>query len=85
LAAAQGKIQLALRNPMDTRPTDPASAGIRNLYKGMPAAPVAHPKVVTKKVAAVAPPQPEAYKVTIIRGNKVDETKLSDQDQLGAH
>jgi hypothetical protein len=41
---------------------------------------------VTKKIAqATPPPQPEAYKVTIIRGNKVDETKLSDQDQLGAH
>jgi len=85
LAASQGKIQLALRNPMDTKPTDPNATDIRKLYKGMPVAPVAHAKVVTKKVAPAAPPQPEAYKVTIIRGNKVDETKLSDQDQLGAH
>jgi pilus assembly protein CpaB len=85
LAASQGKIQLALRNPMDTKPTGPATTRTGGLF-GISAAPVAHPKAVTKKVAqATPPPQPEAYKVTIIRGNKVDETKLSDQDQLGAH
>jgi len=84
LAAAQGKIQLALRNPMDTKPTGPATTRTGGLF-GLPVAPVPHPKVVTKKVVPAAPSQPEPWKIVVIRGNKVDETKISDQDQLGAH
>jgi hypothetical protein len=43
-----------------------------------------HSKAAPKKIAQATPP-PEAYKVQIIRGNKVDETKFPDQDQPGAH
>jgi pilus assembly protein CpaB len=85
LASSQGRIQLALRNPMDTRPTDPAATRANGLYKGLPAPPVvAHTKSVKKPVVQ-APLPPEAYKVQIIRGNKVDETKFAEQDQPGAH
>jgi pilus assembly protein CpaB len=85
LAASQGHIQLALRNPMDTKPTGPEAVRVNGLYKGLPppAAP-AHSKPA-KKVVAQAPPPPGPYRVEIIRGNKVDETKFPEQEQPGAH
>jgi len=85
LASSQGKIQLVLRNPVDTKPTDPPPTRANTLYGSLPAPTVAvHSKAAPKKIAQATSP-PEAYKVQIIRGNKVDETKFPDQDQPGAH
>lgn len=83
LASSQGHIQLALRNPVDTRKEDIAAMKATGLYKGAappPAAP--HPKTV-KKVPVAALPPPGTYQVEVIRGNKKDETKF--EDQTGAH
>jgi pilus assembly protein CpaB len=85
LAASQGHIQLALRNPMDTRPTDPAAVRAQGLYKGLPAPPTTAHVKVAKKPIVQPPPTPGPYKVEIIRGNKVDETKFPEQEQPGAH
>lgn len=85
LASSQGHIQLALRNPIDTKKEDLAAMKATGLYKNMaqPAPPAAKPKAV-KAPKTVAPPAPPgAYKVEIIRGNKVDETKFP--EQTGAH
>jgi pilus assembly protein CpaB len=83
LASSQGHIQLALRNPVDTKQMDLIATRANGLYRGGAPAPVApRPGGVKKPVRApVAPPDP--YKVVIIRGNKVDETKFP--DQTGAH
>jgi pilus assembly protein CpaB len=84
LASSQGHIQLALRNPVDTRKEDLAAMKANGLYKNLtppPAAP--HPKSVKKGPVAAPPPPPGAYQVEVIRGNKVDETKFP--DQTGAH
>jgi len=83
LASSQGHIQLALRNPVDTKQMDLIATRANGLYRGGAPAPVApRPSGVKKPVQApVAPPDP--YKVVIIRGNKVDETKFP--DQTGAH
>jgi pilus assembly protein CpaB len=83
LASSQGHIQLALRNPVDTKQTDLPATKANGLYRGVAAAP---PPVRTKPVkrdvpAPVAAPAP--YKVEVIRGNKTDETKFPDQS--GAH
>jgi len=83
LASSQGHIQLALRNPVDTKQTDLPATKANGLYRGLAAAP---PPVRTKPVkrdvpAPVAAPAP--YKVEVIRGNKTDETKFPDQS--GAH
>src|SRR5882762_5600858 len=79
LASSQGHIQLALRNPIDTKQQDLAAMKATGLYKNLtPVAAPAHPK--TGKKTGLAPPAPPgAYKVEIIRGNKVDETKFPDQ------
>ena len=82
LASSQGHIQLALRNPIDTKKEELPGTKAGGLYRGMqvPTAPAPRPKVVKTK-AETSPPS-TGYKVQVIRGNKVDETKFPDQ---GAH
>jgi pilus assembly protein CpaB len=83
LASAQGHIQLALRNPVDTRKEDVEPARANGLYQGMPAPATApKPKPVKKVVQPAAPPPASGYQVTVIRGNKTDVEKL---DDAGAH
>jgi len=80
LAMAQGRIQLALRNPLDTSQDEVAAVSLRSLYAGSQKsapAPVIHPKVKPAPVVQVAPP-PSAYGVEVIKGDKRDVTKLSD-------
>jgi pilus assembly protein CpaB len=76
LAGQEGRIQLALRNPMDTREAEVAATRESSLY---PAAATtsapARPKI--RKVAApVASNGPQIYTVETIRGSKRDETKF---------
>jgi pilus assembly protein CpaB len=76
LASTEGKIQLALRNPMDK--TAPATAGVRpaallGYAAARPAAPRtprARPAAAVKVQAAAAPALPPAPTVEIIRGDK---------------
>jgi pilus assembly protein CpaB len=76
LASTEGKIQLALRNPLDR--TAPETRGIRPAALLGPA-PVAHPALVARAktptpgapVVAPPPPQPQSEPtVEIIRGDK---------------
>jgi pilus assembly protein CpaB len=78
LASSQGRIQLTLRNPLDTRQQELPAANSNSLYRGgvapTPIAPKA-PKV--KHVAApAAPPPPSTYGVEVIRGTKRETTTL---------
>ncbi|HEY7098385.1 MAG TPA: Flp pilus assembly protein CpaB [Terriglobales bacterium] len=77
LASTQGHIQLALRNPLDTKQTDVAAVHSSSLYKGS-AQPAPTPVVarVTPKKAVTAPPPPTIYTVEVIRGDKKEETKF---------
>jgi pilus assembly protein CpaB len=76
LASTEGRIQLSLRNPLDTRQEDLISTRTGALYRSA-AAPVAAPKTKFKKVAAVtAPPPPSVYTIEMIRGNKKEEEKF---------
>lgn len=85
LASSQGHIQLALRNPVDTKQLDIAASKANGLYnRGVPSAPPAPVRSAPVKKTVQAPPAPPApYKVEVIRGNKTDETKFPDQP--GAH
>jgi pilus assembly protein CpaB len=75
LASAQGRIQLALRNPLDTREQDLAAVNTSNLYKGVPQpAAAAAPRPKIRHVAAPAtPPPPPVDQVEVIRGDKIEK------------
>jgi pilus assembly protein CpaB len=83
LASSQGHIQLALRNPLDTKQGDVASSNSRGLYKGMaaPATPkntVPVHKVTTAKVIP-PPPVSTGVSVEVYQGDKKpDVVKCSD-------
>jgi pilus assembly protein CpaB len=80
LASNEGHIQLALRNPLDTREDDVAAASARSLYKGVSAppaaatpAPVHHAALKQKTVEP--PPASRKFNVEIYEGDK----KMPDQ------
>ena len=78
LASQEGRIQLSLRNPLDTRQDPVVPTKASSLAPGQSSAPVveSRPKVhkAVEKVAPAAPPGP--YQVEMIRGGKRDETKF---------
>jgi len=78
LATQEGRIQLALRNPLDTKKGEVGATRASAIYPGgAPPSTEAKPKihrVTAKPVAAPAPPSP--YGVEIIKGSKRDETKF---------
>jgi pilus assembly protein CpaB len=78
LASQEGRIQLALRNPLDTKKGGIAPTRASSLLPGE-AQPVVEPKPRVHKVAAKAPPPAQTagpYQVEMIRGSKRDETKF---------
>jgi pilus assembly protein CpaB len=77
LASSQGRIQLSLRNPLDTKQQDLGLVSTNSLYRGSAPPPVrvtaSRPK--TKSVMTV-PSAPQVYAVEVIRGDKKEETKF---------
>jgi pilus assembly protein CpaB len=80
LASQESRIQLALRNPLDTQKGSVAATRASSLYPGV-AAPKdtdSKPKI-HKTIMKVAPPAPPApYQIEMIRGSKRDETKIKE-------
>ena len=83
LASQEGRIQLALRNPLDTKKGGTGAARTSALYPGeAPHATQATPSKPHKVVAKAAPPTPPApYQVEMIRGSKRDETKFPEENK----
>ena len=83
LASQEGRIQLALRNPLDTKKGGTGATRASSLYPGQAPHPAeeSKPKVhkVVTKTAPTAPPAP--YQVEMIRGSKRDETKFPDESK----
>lgn len=77
LAAAEGRIQLSLRNPLDRNASRPQAVRTSYLYNGAPPErkPAAKPKPVAK-VTVPPPPPSQIYMVEIIRGDRRDQTKF---------
>lgn len=73
LASNQGHLQLALRNPTDTKHEELASVKSRALYGFAPPAPVSTPK--PRHVATAPPPPslPTAYTIEVYKGDKKEE------------
>jgi len=85
LASSQGHIQLALRNPLDTKQDEVASSNSRGLYRGSapaPAptqAPVHH--TIVKKPAATPPPAATGISIEVYQGDKKpDVVKFPDEN-----
>jgi pilus assembly protein CpaB len=78
LATTQGHIQLALRNPLDTKQQDLASARSGSLYgRGQAPSPTPRPVHISPRATVAVPPAtPPAYTVEVYRGDKKDETKF---------
>lgn len=76
LAQAEGKLMLALRNPLDSQPTETKGVQLTSLF-GPPAPPPVEKTVKGRKVMVAAkpaePPVPKAYTVETIRGAKRTE------------
>jgi pilus assembly protein CpaB len=75
LASQGGRIQLALRNPLDLNPGVTVSTRETALYHlPTPAAPAPRTFVAAKR--PVPPPAPSVYVVELIRGDKRDVSKF---------
>ena len=85
LASSEGKIQLALRNPLDTKSDEVPSSGARGLYKLAPSpAPTMHTPVhrsLPVKAAPTTPPASTGVSVEVYQGDKPKQVvPLSDQN-----
>jgi pilus assembly protein CpaB len=73
LASSQGHIQLALRNPLDTKQDEVPSSISRGLYRGAAAPPTVQPVVhraPVKKAAPAAPPPSTGVSIQVYQGDK---------------
>jgi len=66
LASTEGKVQLALRNPLDL--TTPSTRGVRPA--ALLGAPATTPKAVARVATSIKTAAPELPTVEIIRGDK---------------
>jgi pilus assembly protein CpaB len=80
LASTQGRIQLALRNPLDTQQQHMGSVNTGALYRGSGAAPppVAQKVRAPKHTSATvqAPTGPSVYTIEVIEGDKKETEKF---------
>jgi len=79
LASQEGRIQLALRNPLDTKKEGIGATRISALYAGEKPETVELKPKAHKVTAKVLPSASAPYQVEMIRGSKRDETKFEDK------
>ena len=75
LVSQEGRIQLSLRNPMDTQPGGVGATRTSSLYPGATVASEPKPKV-HKVAVKVTKSAPTPYAVEMIRGSKREENKF---------
>jgi pilus assembly protein CpaB len=80
LVSQEGRIQLSLRNPLDTKMGAIGATRTSSLYLGATPAPTtgSKPKVHKVVVTKLPAPPPGTYQVEMIRGSKRDETKFEE-------
>jgi len=80
LASTEGHIQLALRNPLDTKQDDVPASNSRGLYRGLPV-----PAAVHSPVRHVVPAKPPTtapstgVSIEVYQGDKKQEVKFPDE------
>lgn len=76
LVSQEGRIQLSLRNPLDTKKGSSGSTRTSSLYAGDTPPPTETKSKPKRTVAKATPPPNAPYAVEMIRGSKRDETKF---------
>ena len=86
LASSQGHIQLALRNPLDTRQDEVPASGSRGLYKGSAAVitPVVHHTAVKKETPTLPPPS-TGVSIEVYQGDKKPEVVKCSEENCGTN
>src|ERR1022692_3752725 len=82
LASSEGKIQLSLRNPLDTHQDAVDAANAKGLYKGgtVPAAPPrATVHAVKQQKTEKPPPPPSVFSVEVYKGDKKTVVPMPEQ------
>ena len=77
MASTQGKIQLALRNTVDSKRVEPPSVLEANLFSGVSQQAAPAPKKTIVKAAA--PPPASPYTIEVITGNKRENKSFPNQ------
>ena len=86
LASSEGHIQLALRNPLDTRQDEVAAANAKGLYKGstpQAAPPPVHVRPVKQTLKTVPPPSPSVLSIEVYQGDKKTPDVVKFPEQSG--
>jgi pilus assembly protein CpaB len=79
LASSQGRIQLALRNPLDTKQDEVPASISRGLYRGLPAPPPVRPAVHHPVIEKPTPVTPSGVSVEVYQGEKRTDYKFPDE------
>ncbi len=81
LASTEGHIQLALRNPLDTKQDDVPASNARGLFRGLPAPAVAVHTLVRHIVSkpTVAAPASTGVSVEVYQGDKKTDVKFPEE------
>jgi pilus assembly protein CpaB len=88
LASSEGHIQLALRNPLDTKQDEVASSNSRGLYRGLPPPPTTTPAIhhaTTKTMKPPAPAPPTGVSVEVYQGDKKPEIVKCSEENCGTN
>jgi pilus assembly protein CpaB len=83
LAAAEARLQLVLRNPLDTEVSQTPGTSVANLYTGMRGL-APPPKPVGPRVVRAAPPAPKEAPpamIEVINGDKLETVKLKRESE----
>jgi pilus assembly protein CpaB len=84
LASSEGKISLALRNPLDVAPTETTGVQVAALRRGLnwiprPELPKAKPVTTHRPVAVVVPPPPPTPAVTVYTVETIRAAKRGEE------
>jgi pilus assembly protein CpaB len=86
LASTEGHIQLALRNPLDTRQDEVAAANAKGLYKGstpIAAPPPVHVRPVKQTLKTAPVPSPSVLSIEVYQGDKKTPDVVKFPEQSG--
>jgi len=81
LASNQTKIQLVLRNPLDTATVAPPGSAVASLFTGVKAAPPVYPRPRPAPSAPRAAPAPKVFLVQVFNGSKRNDEKFVEGEE----